>query len=165
MGGIVGAVIGLLVATFGFLVMRNPMRLALLAPGQEGFYQHLVLDTSSRNGLRMLGALVCVGGAVIMTAALGGVLKLNFLKSASDRLLILLWLIFAGAFVSGLVQTVKQTIKGELFDWVRVWRTGVELGPMDVCPAVTPKMQKEARIFTTALLVLISVTVAASALR
>jgi hypothetical protein len=74
-------------------------------------------------------------------------------------------LIFAGAFVSGLVQTVKQIIKGELFDWVRVWRTGVELGPMDVCPAVTPKMQKEARIFTTALLVLISVTVAASALR
>ena len=101
MGGIVGAVIGLLVATFGFLVMRNPMRLALLAPGQEGYYQRLVLDTSSPNGLRMLGALVCVGGAVIMTAALGGVLQLNFLKSASDRLLILLWLIFAGAFVSG----------------------------------------------------------------
>jgi hypothetical protein len=42
---------------------------------------------------------------------------------------------------------------------------GVELGPMDVCPAVTPKTQKEARIFTTALLVLISVTVAASSLR
>jgi len=164
MGGIVGAVIGLLVATFGLLVMRNPMRLSLLAPGQEGYYQRLVLDTSSRNGLRMLGALVCVVGAVIMTAALGGVLKLNFLKSAFDRLLILLWLIFADAFVSGLVQTVKQTIKGELFDWFRVWRTGVELGPMD---AVTPKMQKEARIFTIALLVLISisVTVAASALR
>ena len=104
MGGIVGAVIGLLVATFGFLVMRNPMRLALLAPGQEGYYQRLVLDISSRNGLRMLGALVCVVGAVIMTAALGGVLKLNFLKSASDRLLILLWLIFAGAFVSGLAR-------------------------------------------------------------
>ena len=113
MGGIVGAVIGLLVATFGFLVMRNPMRLALLAPGQEGYDQRLVLDTSSRNGLRMLERWFCVVGAVIMTAALGGVLKLNFLKSASDRLLILRWLIFAGAFVSGLVQTVKQTIKGE----------------------------------------------------
>jgi hypothetical protein len=165
MGGVIGAAIGLLGATFGFLVMRNPMRLALLAPGQEGYYQRLVLDTSYRNGLRMLGALICVFGAVILTAALGGVLKLNFLKSASDRLPILLGLIFVAAFVSGLVQTVKQTIKGELFDWFRAWRAGTELGPLDVSPAVTPKMEKEARIFTVALIGLIFITVAASGLR
>jgi hypothetical protein len=165
MGGVIGTVIGLLVATFGFLVMRNPMRLALLAPGQAGYYQRLTLDTSSRNGLRLLGALLCVFGAVILTAAMGGVLKLYFLKSTSDGLLILLWLIFAGAFVSGLVQTVKQTINGELFDWFRAWKAGAALGPVDVSPAVTPRMEKEARIFTVALISLIVITVAASAFR
>jgi hypothetical protein len=30
MGGFIGAVIGAILTTFGFLVMRNPMRLAVL---------------------------------------------------------------------------------------------------------------------------------------
>jgi hypothetical protein len=32
MGGLVGILVGLPLAVFGFMVMRNPMRLALLSP-------------------------------------------------------------------------------------------------------------------------------------
>jgi hypothetical protein len=62
MGGIVGVLIGLSVATFGFLVMRNPMKLTLLSPWQEGYYQRMVLDTTMCIQLRMLGVLVCLFG-------------------------------------------------------------------------------------------------------
>lgn len=62
MGGIVGVLIGLPVATFGFLVMRNPMKLTLLAPWQEGYYQRMVLDTAMRIQLRILGLGVFIRG-------------------------------------------------------------------------------------------------------
>lgn len=64
MGGFIGVLVGLPLAVFGFIVMRNPMRLALLSPlspGAEGYYQRMVLDTSMRNQLRVLrGASVFV---------------------------------------------------------------------------------------------------------
>jgi hypothetical protein len=46
---------GLAVAAGGFLAMRNPMLFAMLAPGEEGHYQRMVLDPFRRFGLRMLG--------------------------------------------------------------------------------------------------------------
>jgi hypothetical protein len=39
MGGIVALPIGLPLAIFGFLVMRNPMTLSLLAPREQGYCQ------------------------------------------------------------------------------------------------------------------------------
>ena len=44
MGTIVGSVIGLAVAVFGFAAMRNPMRFNLgpFFPGAKGYYQRMV---------------------------------------------------------------------------------------------------------------------------
>ena len=47
------AVIGLFIGVWGFLVMRNPYRLSILAPSHRGYYQRLVLDTMQRNLLRV----------------------------------------------------------------------------------------------------------------
>jgi len=47
MGGFIGAVIGAILAAFGFLVMRNPMRLAVLASGARVYHQRMVLDTTA----------------------------------------------------------------------------------------------------------------------
>jgi hypothetical protein len=58
MGGLMGTLIGFALAGFGFLVMRDPVKLVLFAPGEEGYYQRLVLDRSSRVGLRLLGLFV-----------------------------------------------------------------------------------------------------------
>jgi hypothetical protein len=90
MGGFIGAVVGAILATFGFLVMRNPIRLAMLAPGARGYYQRMVLATSSRNQLRILGGLVCTFGLCIGTAASGGLLKSRVLQSVSEGFLVLL---------------------------------------------------------------------------
>jgi hypothetical protein len=68
MGALVGVLLGLLVGTYGFLVMRNPMRLALL-PWQKSYYQRMVLDTTMRNQLRVLGVLVCLMGTSILAGA------------------------------------------------------------------------------------------------
>jgi hypothetical protein len=38
------SLVGDAIGAFGVLVMRNPMRLAVFAPGAEGYYQRLVLD-------------------------------------------------------------------------------------------------------------------------
>jgi hypothetical protein len=46
----VGSLIGLAVAVFGFAAMRDPMRLNLnpLSPSAKGYYQRMVLDTTMR---------------------------------------------------------------------------------------------------------------------
>lgn len=83
MGAVVGVLIGLLVGTFGFLVMRNPMHLALLS-WQKGYYQRMVLDTTMRNQLRVLGVLVCLFGTSIFAASLGSALRVSFLAAVSE---------------------------------------------------------------------------------
>jgi hypothetical protein len=82
MGAAAGLLIGLSVGTFGFLVMRNPMRLTLLS-WQKGYYQRMVLDTTMRNQLRVLGVLVCLFGTSIFTASLGSALKASSLAAVS----------------------------------------------------------------------------------
>jgi len=84
MGGIVGIVIGVPIAVFGFLVMRNPMRLSILAPGEEGYYQRMVLNTSSRNSLRAFGMLICLFGSGISASASGATFKTRALHDISD---------------------------------------------------------------------------------
>jgi hypothetical protein len=163
MGGFIGAVIGAILATFGFLVMRNPMRLAMLAPGARGYYQRMVLDTLSRNQLRMLGVLVCTFGLCISTAASGGLFKSRLLQSISDGLLVLLWLVFISAWVAGLILMIVQLVRGRGFgDWFQMWRKGAVLGEVDVYPPVTPKMRREAILFTIVFGVLVCITIIAA---
>jgi hypothetical protein len=161
--GIIGVLVGLSIATSGFLVMRNPMRLALLSPWQKGYYQRMVLDTAMRIQLRVLGVVVCLFGASILTATLGSTLKASLLSAVSEGLWVLMGLIFFAAWGVGLIFAIRQLFREELFDWWRMLKVSTELGPIDVFPPVTPKMQKEANFFTLALLSL-AVVAAATAL-
>jgi hypothetical protein len=61
-------------------------------------------------------------------------------------------LIFFVAWGVGLILAIRQFFRGDLFDWWRMMKVSTELGPIDVFPPVTPKMQKEAKFFTLALL-------------
>jgi hypothetical protein len=159
------SLIGFLLVAFGFAIMRNPMRLALLSGGQQGYYQRLVLDTSHRNQLRAVGAIACVFGGVILTEFLGELLRVGAFSRVSNGLLVLLYLLFGSCFVAGIVLLIVQLAKGhELFDWFRLWKAGTELGSIDVVPAVTTKMRKEASLFTWAFLALVLITVAMSLL-
>ena len=109
----------------------------------------MVLDTSSRNQLRVLGVLVCTFGLCIGTAASGGLLKSAILQSISDGFLVLLGLVFVSAWVAGLILAIVQLVRGRGFgDWFQIWRTGVVLGEINVYPPVTPKMRREAIFFT-----------------
>ena len=139
------------------------MKLCLLTPGQEGYYQRLVLDRWQRVSLRLLGVLVALFGMVILTAALGGLLKARILKTLSDGFLLELWLVFVSAFVFGIVSAIAQTIRGELFDWFRIWKQAALLGPIDVYPPITPAMQREARVFTIGFCVLVSIAIGGAA--
>jgi hypothetical protein len=163
MGGFIGAVIGVILTTFGFLVMWNPMRLAVLAPGARGYYQRMVLDTSSRTQLRILGVLVCTFGLCIGTAASSGLLKSCVLQSISDGFLVLLWLVFISAWVTGLILVIVQLARGRGFgDWFQMWRTGAVLGEVNLYPPDTPKMRREAILFTIILGALVCITIIAA---
>lgn len=165
MGSLIGALIGAIVATLGFLVVRNPMRLGVLAPGARGYYQRMVLDTPSRNSLRLLGALVCTFGLCIGTAALGGLLKSRILQSISDGFLTLLGVLFISGWVAGLVLAVVQLVRGRGFvDWFQIWRTSAMLGQVNVYPPVTPKMRREAILSTIIFGVLLCITIGAALL-
>src|ERR1700704_37158 len=143
MGGVIGVLVGVPLATFGFFVMRNPMRLALLSPWQKGYYQRMVLDTTMRIQLRVLGVLMCLFGASIFTALVGSALKASLLSAVSEGLWVLMSLVFFAAWGAGLILAVWQLFRGELFDWWRMLKMSTELGPIDVFPPVTPRMQKE----------------------
>ena|SRR5258706_8413440 len=165
MGVVIGVLVGLLLATFGFLVMRNPMQLALLSPWQEGYYQRMVLDTAMRIQLRVLGVLVCLFGASILAASLGSALKASLLSAVSEGLWVLMGLIFFAAWGVGLILAIRQLFRGELFDWWRMLKVSTELGSIDVVPPITPRMQKEAKFFTAALVSLAVVAAAAAIFR
>src|SRR5215471_11325982 len=113
MDAVVGVLLGLLVGTFGFLVMRNPMRLGLLS-WQKGYYQRMVLDTTMRNQLRVLGVLLCLFGSSIFAASLGSALRVSSLSAVSEGLWVLMGLIFFAACGVGLILAIRQLINGEL---------------------------------------------------
>src|SRR5260221_14744853 len=142
MGGVIGVLVGLLLATFGFLVMRNPMQLALLSPRQKGYYQRMVLDTAMRIQLRVLGVLVCLFGASIFADSLGSVLKASLLRAVSEGLWVLMVLIFFAPWGVGLILARRHMFRGELFDWWRVLKVSTELAPIVVFPPTRPNMQK-----------------------
>lgn len=144
-------VIGGGLAAIGFLPMRNPMLLARLAPGEEGYYQRQVLDRFARNQMRMLGMIGSYFGLVILAVALKGILRFTVLQSISDGFLILLWLSFTAAFTFGVIYLIVQLIRGRAIgftDWFQMRKRQIELGPIDDYPAVTPRMSKESKVFT-----------------
>ena len=164
MGTIVGSLIGLALAAFGFAAMRDPMRLNLnpFSPSAKGYYQRMVLDTAMRIQLRVLGVLVCLFGSSIFAASLGSSLRVSSLNTVSEGLWVLMGLIFFTAWGVGLILAIRQLIKGKLFDWWRMWKVSAELGPIDALPPVTPKMQREARFFTLTFLSLALISVIAA---
>jgi hypothetical protein len=168
MGGIVAVLIGLPVAVFGFLVMRNPMRLSLLAPRDEGYYQRAFFDASSRNSTRGFGALLCLFGTSIATDGLGHALKAQWLQAAATGIWVLMSLTFAVLFCFGVGLSIWRLIKGKGLgwsDWFRMRQRGIELGPIDVFPQITPRMQKEIRLFTFGLIILACLAAALAMVR
>jgi len=162
MGALIGAVVGFTLAGFGFLLMRNPVKFVLFAPGEEGYYQRLVLDRSSRVGLRGLGMGMSLFGSVILTAALGAFPRLQLLKIVSDGLLTLMTLLFLGAWGFGVLYSVVQLFRGRFegwSDWVRRRRLEIELGPIAVYPLMTPAMRREANAFTVGFFVIVAISV------
>jgi hypothetical protein len=124
--------IGLALAVFGFAAMRDPMRLNLnpFSPSAKGYYQRMVLDTAMRIQLRVLGVLVCLLGSSIFTASLGSALRVRSLNTVSEGLWVLMGLIFFAAWGVGLILAIRQLIKGELFNWWRMWKVSADLGPL-----------------------------------
>ncbi len=147
--------------------MRNPMRLNLnpFSPGAKGYFQRMVLDTTMRIQLRVLGVVLCLFGGSIFTALLGSALRVSSLNAVSEGLWVLMGLIFFAAWGAGLILAIRQLIRGELFNWWRMWKVSADLGPIDVFPPVTPKMQLEARFFTIVLLSLALLSVIAALFR
>jgi hypothetical protein len=165
MGALIGAVVGFTLAGFGFLSMRNPVKFVLFAPGEEGYYQRLVLDRSSRVGLRGLGMGMSLFGSVILTAALGAFPRLQLLKIASDGLLTLMTLLFLGAWGFGVLYSVVQLFRGRFggwSDWMRRRRLVIELGPIAVYPPMTPAMRREANAFTVGFFLIVAISVVAA---
>jgi len=158
------------IAAMGFLVMRNPMRLAMLAPIAQGYYQRIVLDRFQRNQMRMLGMVLSFFGLMIFTAALKEPFRSKIVDAVSSGMLVLLWLAFISAWVFGLIYAIVQLIRGRwkefFFGWFRMYRQGMELGPIDVYPAITPQMRRESLWFTVVYFFLIGLSlVVAIALR
>ena len=87
----------------------------------------------------------------------------NLLAAVSIGLSILWWSIFLAALGTGLVLEIRQLIRGEPFHCWRMWKVSAKLPPIDVFPPVTPKMQKEARFFTIALVSSVVISVGTTA--
>ena len=158
MGGIVAAFIGLPIATFGFLAMRDPMWLSLLAPGEKGYYQRAFFDAYSRNAARALGMLICLFGAGITMQGLGSTFKTQALRSISNGLWSLMVLMFLALWCFGVAHAIWRAIRGKSIgwsEWFEMRKRGIELGPIDLFPPITPKMQKEALACTVGFVILV----------
>jgi hypothetical protein len=105
-------------------------------------------------------------GLVIFTAGLQGMLKFEVFQNISDGFLVLLWLSFIASFGFGLIYFVVQLVRGraiELFTgWFEMRKRQIELGPIAVYPAITPRMSKESIVFTVVYCVLVVSTVVIS---
>ena len=134
------------------------MRLSIFAPGEQGYYQRMVLDKSSRNSLRAFGILICLFGAGISTAGLGAAFKTPQLQAMSDSLWSLLGVLFLALWCIGIAIGIWQALRKKSFgwsDWFQSRKRAIDLGPIDVFPPVTPQMRREALVFTIGFLILI----------
>jgi hypothetical protein len=160
--------LGFLLAAVGFLAMRNPMVYGFFAPGREGYYQRMVLDRYQRIQLRLVSMFFSFFGLMLLTNALKGVSRFNALDALADGFLVLLSISFITVFGVGLIYSIVQLVRGrmeqEFQNWFRMWKEGIELGPIAVCPAITPRMKAESRVFTLVYCTLIALTVIAALL-
>lgn len=137
-------------ATFGFLVMQNPMRIVWIAPRGRGYYQRVFVDATKRLQLRGLGMIFSFVGLMISTGILSSVYKTRFLDALANGMLVLLWISFVGGFAFGTVYLIvqifrrgwKQAFLGSLI----MQREARRAGPFAADPAVTPRIQMEANI-------------------
>jgi hypothetical protein len=141
------------------------MKLSLLAPGESGYYQRMVLDQLSRISLRLLGLLLSLVGLTIFTAGLGSALKFRALSAASDGFAVEMGLVFAACWIVGIVLFAVQAIRGNALDWFQIRKRGIALGPIAVYPPITPQMERESRLFVLGLTALVAVVFAAAILR
>ena len=109
--------------------------------------------------MHTLGLLVCLFGLVILTAASSGLLKQPALNAVSDSLLMLMGLVFCSTWILGALLFIVRLIRGRALDYLGLWRRGIELGPINIYPPITPTMQKEARNFTLVFCILVAVTI------
>ena len=66
---------------------------------------------------------------------------------------------FISAWVTGLILVIVRLVRGQgLGDWFQMWRTSAVLGEVNVYPPVTPKMRREAILFTVIFGALVCVT-------
>jgi hypothetical protein len=165
MGSAIGAIIGLALGVLGFMVMRDPMRLSVLSPGEQGYYQRLVFDRWPRISLRIVGVLGSLLGMVIFSAALGALLRVRALSVVSDGLLVEMGILFLGAWVAGVVLFTVKAFRGQALDWFRIRKQRVILGTIAVYPPMTASMEKESRTFTIAFCVLVGLAVCAALYR
>jgi hypothetical protein len=154
---------GCALASFGFLVMRNPMCLASISPRTEGYYQRMVLDRYQRIRLRMVGMLMSFFGLVFLVGALNGLLRSKALDSLSEGLLALLWFSFIACISFGVIRFIVQIVRGrtneDFQNWFRALKIGMKLGPIAVYPPITPRMKSESKAFTIAYCFLVGLTV------
>jgi hypothetical protein len=102
--------------------------------------------------------LICLFGSGIATAGLGSTFKLDALQSVSNALLALMGLLFVAVWCFGVGFAIRQALRKKSLgwsDWFRLRRRGIELGPIDLFPAITPQMRKEALVFTVGFLILV----------
>jgi hypothetical protein len=163
MGDLLGVFIGLVIAVFGVMIMRDPIRLAWLDPRATAYYQRTALrGPLGRHQSRMLGMILSFFGWVIVTGVLSGISKIKILDSISNGFLVLLWLSFTACFVFGVIYSIYQIIRGQgkelLLGSFKMRKRFIELGPVDFDPATTRQMQKEANIFTVIYFTLIGIS-------
>jgi hypothetical protein len=167
---ILAGAIGFALAAIGFLVLRDPVKVALFS-GYTGSevtrYRRLTRQWSHRIGLRLFGAIIALFGLVILTAVLR---KFSTrLGVVSDGLFIAMSVVFYCAFFGGLGFTVVTAIsrqvrtRGAASSRKHFEPTvGIVEEAAESHPAMTAAMQKERRIFTAVFLFLVGATVVAS---
>jgi hypothetical protein len=101
---------------------------------------------------------MCLFGSGIATAGLSATFKAHVLHAMSRNLWALMELLFLVLWCFGVGVAIWQALRGKSLgwsDWFQSRRRAIELGPIDVFPAITPQMRKEARAFTVGFVLLI----------
>jgi hypothetical protein len=154
MANLFGILLGLSIGIGGFMLMRNPMTLSRLPYAPKGYYQHLILDAVQRNQLRALGGAISLFGITLAITASQFFAKSRVVEALFKTFYVLLSLVIMGGFVGGVLLVIFDLIRGRfLRRFLDSWKLllhAPRLEALPVKPEVTPRMQKEAKIFTIA---------------
>jgi hypothetical protein len=140
------------IAAAGFLAMQNPMLFALLAPGEEGYYQRMLLDPFQRFQMRMLGMIFSFFGLTPLADALSHLFRYRILDAASKGMLGLLGFSFIACIAIGMIFLVIEGIRGRgwelVFGWFARRKRDSALGPIVPSPFPRRRMRAESAAFT-----------------